>query len=117
MSRIRQQFLGDFAEEQSALALTSVAHSAYAVPRAFVQSRGRPRCVECVRRDESLFDTLKKTLQKSHPVRLYGARSAPAFAELLDLTERAAVVRSVERDQRYFFFWQDLDATVFLEID
>jgi hypothetical protein len=63
--------------------------------------------------DDSLFDVLKKKLRKSHSVRVFGARSAAAFAELLDPAERVRVLRGIEADQRYFF-WQDIDATVFL---
>jgi hypothetical protein len=63
--------------------------------------------------DDSLFNTLKKKLRKPHTVRLFGSRSAAAFVELLDPAERADVLRDIDADQRYFF-WQDLDATVFL---
>ena len=63
--------------------------------------------------DESLFDVLKKKLQKPHAIRVFGARSAAAFAELLDPAERMRVLHDIAADQRYFF-WQDVDATVFL---
>jgi hypothetical protein len=52
---------------------------------------------------DSLFDVLKKKLRKPHAVRVFGARSAAAFAELLDRAERLRVLRGIESDQRYFF--------------
>jgi hypothetical protein len=64
--------------------------------------------------DDSLFDVLKKKLQKTHSVRLFGARSAAAFAELLDPAERETAFREISEEQRYMF-WQDVDASVYLK--
>jgi hypothetical protein len=63
--------------------------------------------------DDSVFEALRKKLAKPHTVRLFGARSAATFAELLDPAERETVVRSVEQEQR-FVLGQDLDATIFV---
>jgi hypothetical protein len=60
--------------------------------------------------DDSLFRALRAKLQKPHSVRLYGARSAAAFAELMDPDERARAVDELI-DRRYFGFG-DVEASI-----
>jgi hypothetical protein len=51
--------------------------------------------------DSGLFDKLKNKLRKVHTTRLYGARSAAAFAELFDPDERRRALEAIV-DRRYF---------------
>ncbi len=114
MARIRQQFLGDFVRNEMLWDSPAWRIQRMLFPQPLFDLAEVYGVSSAYDVDNSLFDTLKKKLRKPHSVRLFGARSAAAFAELLDPAERAAVVRGIEADQRYFF-WQDLDATVFLK--
>jgi hypothetical protein len=113
MARIRQQFLGDFVRNAVLWDSPAWRIQRMLFPEPLFDLSEVYGVSSAYDVDDSLFDTLKKKVRKSHSVRLFGARSAAAFAELLDPAERSSVVRGMEQDQRYFF-WQDLDAAVFL---
>jgi hypothetical protein len=113
MARIRQQFLGDFVRNEVLWDSPARRIQRMLFPEPLFDLAEVYGVSSAYDVDDSLFDTLRRKLRKPHSVRLYGARSAAAFAELLDPAERTTVVREIEHDQRYFF-WQDIDATVFL---
>lgn len=113
MARIRQQFLSEFVRNEVLWDSPAWRIQRMLFPEPLFDLSEVYGVSSAYDVDDSLFDTLRKKLRKPHSVRLFGARSAAAFAELLDPAERASVVRDIEDDQRYFFR-QDLDATVFL---
>lgn len=112
-AQIRQQFLSDFVRDEVLWHSPAWRIQRMLFPEPLFDLSDVYGVSSAYEMDDSLFDVLKKKLRKPHAVRIFGARSAAAFAELLDPAERARVLRGIEADQRYFF-WQDLDATVFL---
>jgi hypothetical protein len=113
IAQIRQQFLSQFVRDQVLWDSPAWRIQRMLFPEPLFDLADVYGVSSAFEVDDSLFDTLKKKLRKPHTVRLFGARSAAAFVELLDPAERADVLRDIDADQRYFF-WQDLDATVFL---
>jgi hypothetical protein len=113
IAQIRQQFLSQFVRDQVLWDSPAWRIQRMLFPEPLFDLADVYGVSSAFEVDDSLFDTLKKKLRKPHTVRLFGARSAAAFVELLDPAERADVLRDIDADQRYLF-WQDLDATVFL---
>jgi hypothetical protein len=114
LARIRQQFLGEFVRSSVLWDSPAWRIQRMLFPEPLLDLMEAYGVSSAYEGDYSLFDVLKKKLQKSHSVRLFGARSAAAFAELLDPAEREHVLREVEQDRRYVF-WQDIDASVYLK--
>ncbi len=114
LARIRQQFLGEFVRSNVLWDSPAWRIQRMLFPEPLLDLSEAYGVSSAYEVDNSLFDVLKMKLQKSHSVRLFGARSAAAFAELLDPAERQNVLREIEQDRRYIF-WQDVDASVYLK--
>ncbi|MEW6320897.1 MAG: hypothetical protein AB1635_07400 [Acidobacteriota bacterium] len=113
-SRVRQQFLGEFVRNSVLWDSPAWRIQRMLFPEPLFELAEAYGVSSSYEVDVSLFAVLRKKLQKTHSVRLFGARSAAAFVELLDPAERKTVLREISQDQR-FMFWQDIDASVYLK--
>jgi hypothetical protein len=114
LSHIRQQFLGEFVRNNVLWDSPAWRIQRMLFPEPLLGLAEAYGISSAFEVDDSLFEVLKKKLQKAHSVRLFGARSAAAFVELLDPAEHEAALNEMRRDGR-FMFRQDVAAAVYLK--
>ena len=110
VSRIRRRFLGGYVADRVLRSSPAWRIQKMLFPESPFQLDEIYGVSSAHQGDDSLFKALRQKLQKPHNVRLYGARSAAAFAELLDPNERMRAIDELI-NKRYVWLGE-VDASV-----